>query len=94
MFSVPQSAEGARRGGARGGAAGLGDPHAGHAAAHGGRQHHAHALDQEDHRRGRTLHAAAVPYTPVGRQALQGDFAYAAIVKQSCRVRRSNNQLL
>jgi hypothetical protein len=69
---VPLAAEGPRGGGARRGAPGPGDPHAQHAGPHGGRQHHAHPLDQEDHRGGRPHRQPARPHPPAGRQASQG----------------------
>lgn len=77
VSSVPQPTEGTRSGGARGGARGAGNPHARHAAAHGGREHHADALDQEDYSGGRALRAAALPHTAVGRSPLQGVISLA-----------------
>ena len=67
---VPQPVEGALGGGADGSEAGAGDPDPRHARPHGGRQLHAHALDQEDHRRGGLHRGTARAHPTAACQAL------------------------
>jgi hypothetical protein len=75
--SFPQSAEGARDRGSQCRAPGFGDPHSVYACAHGGREHNADALDEEDHSGGRPLSAAAVPHPAARRPALQSTYYFA-----------------
>jgi hypothetical protein len=68
---IPQPLEGARPGGQDGGEAGAGNPDTCNASEDGRWKHNAHTLDQEDNRRGGTLHASAVPHFAAGGAALQ-----------------------
>lgn len=74
--SFPQSAEGTRHWGTQCRAAGSGDSHPSHACAHGGWEHDVNALDQEDHRGGGPLSAAALPHPAARCSALQSMYRF------------------